>query len=148
MTIYCFNSRTTYLFCYCIYFLCRCNIVNSLTAKSVSAGMKNSRSEAFLLAKHLTHTAHKHHHHDGPICPFSGMVLLDEHTPPHPLSFHHHLHSFRFFSSISLSSSVSSSTTPSLSLIILFVLSSQSYSAFKFLSVLYPSPSCFHQSFS
>ena len=57
-------------------------IVNGLTAKSVPAGMKNSRSEAFLLAKHLTHTAHKHHHQDGPVCPFSGMVLLDEHTPP------------------------------------------------------------------
>jgi hypothetical protein len=40
-------------------------LVNSLTAKSVLAGTKNSRLEGFLLAKHLKHTAHKHHHHDG-----------------------------------------------------------------------------------
>jgi len=44
--------------------------------------MKNSHSEGFLLAIHLKHTAHKHHHHDGAVCPSSGMVLLDEHTPP------------------------------------------------------------------
>ena len=57
-------------------------LLNSLTAKSVPAGAKYSRSEGFLLAKHLKHTAHKHHHHDGAFCPSSGMVLLDEHTPP------------------------------------------------------------------
>ena len=56
--------------------------VKLLTAKSVLAGMKNFCSEGFLLAKHLKHTAHKHHHHDGAVCPSSGMVLLDEHTPP------------------------------------------------------------------
>jgi hypothetical protein len=52
-------------------------MLNSLTAKSALAGTKNSRSEGFLLAKHLKHTAHKHHHHDGAVCPSSGMVLLD-----------------------------------------------------------------------
>jgi hypothetical protein len=56
--------------------------VNSLAAKSVPAGTKNSRSEGCLLAKHLQHTAHKHHHHDGAIFPSSAMVLLDERTPP------------------------------------------------------------------
>ena len=56
--------------------------VKLLTAKSVQVGMKNSRSESFLLAKHLKHTAHKHHHHDGSVCPSSGMVLMEEHTPP------------------------------------------------------------------
>ena len=56
--------------------------INSLTAKSVLAGMKNFRSEGFLLAKHLKHTAHKHHHHDGAVCPSSGMVLMEEHTQP------------------------------------------------------------------
>ena len=56
--------------------------LNSLTAKSVPMGMKNSRSEGFLLAQHLKHTAHKHQHHDEAVCPSSGMVLLDEHTPP------------------------------------------------------------------
>ena len=56
--------------------------LNSLTTKSVPAGTKNSRSEGVLLAKHLKHTAHKNNHHDGAVCPYSGMVLLDEHTPP------------------------------------------------------------------
>ena len=42
---------------------------------------KNSRLEKFLLAKNLKHTAQKHHHHDGAVCPSSSMVLLDEHTP-------------------------------------------------------------------
>ena len=56
--------------------------VKLLTAKSVPAGTKNSRSEGFLLAKHLKRTAHKHHHHDGAVYPSSGMVLLDEHTLP------------------------------------------------------------------
>ena len=56
--------------------------LNSLTTKSVPAGSKNSRSEGVLLAKHLKHTAHKNNHHDGAVCPYSGMVLLDEHTPP------------------------------------------------------------------
>ena len=37
--------------------------LNSLTAKCVPAGTKNSRSEDFLLAKH---TSHKHPHHDVP----------------------------------------------------------------------------------
>ncbi len=44
--------------------------------------MKNSHLEGFLLAKHLKHTAHKHHHHDGTVFPSSAMVLLDERTPP------------------------------------------------------------------
>jgi hypothetical protein len=44
-------------------------LLNSLAAKSVLAGTKNSRSEGFLLAKHLKHTAHKHHHHDGAVSP-------------------------------------------------------------------------------
>ena len=57
-------------------------IFNSLTAKSVLAGTKISHSEGFLLVKHLKHTAHKHHHHDGVVCLSSGMVLLDKHTPP------------------------------------------------------------------
>jgi hypothetical protein len=38
-------------------------VINSLTAKCVPAGTKNSRSEDFLLAKH---TSHKHPHHDVP----------------------------------------------------------------------------------
>jgi hypothetical protein len=38
-------------------------LVNSLTAKCVPTGTKNSRSEDFLLAKH---TSHKHPHHDVP----------------------------------------------------------------------------------
>jgi hypothetical protein len=59
----------------------RSTLLNSLTAKSVPAGTKNSRSEGFL-PKHLKHTAHKHHHNDGAVCPSSGKVLLDEHTPP------------------------------------------------------------------
>ena len=33
--------------------------INSWAAKSVPAGTKNSRSEGFLLGKHLKHTAHK-----------------------------------------------------------------------------------------
>jgi hypothetical protein len=37
--------------------------LNSLTPKCVPAGMKNSRLEDFLLAKH---TSHKHPHHDEP----------------------------------------------------------------------------------
>jgi hypothetical protein len=61
--------------------------LNSLIAKSVLAGMKNSHSEGFLLAKQLKHTAHKHHHHDGAVCPSSGMVLMEEHTPPPGASF-------------------------------------------------------------
>ena len=53
--------------------------VNSLTPKSVPAGMKNSRLEGFLLAKHK--------HTNIPtmmeqFAPFSGMVLLVEHTLP------------------------------------------------------------------
>jgi hypothetical protein len=44
-------------------------LLTSLAAKSVLAGTKNSRSEGFLLAKHLKHTAHKHHHHDGAVSP-------------------------------------------------------------------------------
>jgi hypothetical protein len=42
--------------------------------------MKNSRSEGFLLAKHLKHTAHKHHHHDGAVFPSSGRAYP---TPGH-----------------------------------------------------------------
>ncbi len=57
-------------------------LLNSLDAKSVLAGTKNSRSEDFLLAKQLKHTVHKHHHHDGAISPSSAMVLIDEHTRP------------------------------------------------------------------
>jgi hypothetical protein len=65
--------------CFCV--LCNFSL-NSLTAKSVLAGSKNSRSEGVLLAKHLKHTAHKHHHHDGAVCSSIGMVLMGEHTPP------------------------------------------------------------------
>ena len=39
------------------------NLFNSLTAKCVPAGTKNSSSEDFLLAKH---TSHKHPYHDEP----------------------------------------------------------------------------------
>jgi hypothetical protein len=42
------------------------SMLNSLTSKSVLAGMKNTRSEGFLLAKH---TAHKCPHHDEPFSP-------------------------------------------------------------------------------
>ena len=55
------------------------DVFNSLTAKSVLKGTKNSRSEGFLLAKHK-HTNIPHH--DGAISLSSGMVLMDEHTPP------------------------------------------------------------------
>jgi hypothetical protein len=41
--------------------------------------MEISLSEDFLLAKH---TSHKHPHHDGAVFPSSGMVLMEEHTPP------------------------------------------------------------------
>ncbi len=37
---------------------------NSLLAKSIQVGTKNSSLEGFLLAKH---TAHKHPHHDGAV---------------------------------------------------------------------------------
>ena len=47
--------------------------VNSLTPECVPPGTKTSHSEDFLLAKH---TSHK------PIFPSSGMVSMDEHTPP------------------------------------------------------------------
>jgi hypothetical protein len=50
-----------YLFCF-----------NSLTAKSVPTGTKNSRSEGFLLAK-----PHKHPHHDGAIFPSGGVDLMN-----------------------------------------------------------------------
>jgi hypothetical protein len=59
----------------------------SLTAKSVPAGTKNSRSEGFLLAKLLKHTAHKHPHHDGAVSPSSAMFFMEEHTPPPGASF-------------------------------------------------------------
>ena len=50
-------------------------MVGSLAVKYVPAGTKHSRSEGFLLVKHLKHTAHKHHHHhDGAISPSSAMV--------------------------------------------------------------------------
>jgi hypothetical protein len=39
--------------------------------------------EGFLLAKH---TSHKHPHHDGAVCLSSGMVSMDEHTPPSGVS--------------------------------------------------------------
>ena len=57
--------------------------LNSLTPKSVPAGTKNSRSEGFLLAKLLKHTAHKHPHHDGAVSPSSAMVF-DGGTYPTP----------------------------------------------------------------
>ncbi len=45
-------------------------VFNSLTAKSVPAGTKNSCSLGRLFAgSHLKHTAHKHHNHDGAVCP-------------------------------------------------------------------------------
>ena len=53
--------------------------VNSLRAKSIPSGTKNSRSEGYSLAKH---TAHKHPHHDEAVCPSRGMALLAEHAPP------------------------------------------------------------------
>jgi len=53
---------------------------NLLTsAKSILAGTQNSRSEGFLIAKH---TSHYPSHHDGAVCLSSGMVSMDEHTPP------------------------------------------------------------------
>jgi hypothetical protein len=42
--------------------------VNSLTAKCVPAGTKNSLLEDFLLAKH---TSNKHPHHDEPFSPLA-----------------------------------------------------------------------------
>jgi hypothetical protein len=51
-------------------------LFNSLTAKCIPAGTKNSLSEDFLLA------SHKHPHHDEPFPPSSAMVLMEEHTPP------------------------------------------------------------------
>jgi hypothetical protein len=60
--------------CFCV--LCNFSL-NSLTAKSILAETKYSCSEGFLLAKHLKHTAHKHHHHDGAVCSSIGMVLMD-----------------------------------------------------------------------
>ena len=45
-------------------------VFNSLTAKSVPAGTKNACSLGRLFAgSHLKHTAHKHHNHDGAVCP-------------------------------------------------------------------------------
>jgi hypothetical protein len=53
--------------------------LNCLTAKFVLVGTKNSHLEGFWLAKQ---TAHKHPHHDGAVCLSSGMVFMEEHTPP------------------------------------------------------------------
>ena len=57
-------------------------IVNSLSAKSVPVGTKNSLLEGFWLAKASKTQAHKHPHHDGAVCPSSSMVLFAKHTPP------------------------------------------------------------------
>jgi hypothetical protein len=52
--------------------VCPVVLLNSLTPQSVLVGMKNSRSESFLLAKH---TAHKH-------TPSSSIALIDYQTKP------------------------------------------------------------------
>ena len=46
-------------------------VINSLTAKCVAAGTKNSLSEDFLLAKL---SSHKHPHHDEPFSPLASWV--------------------------------------------------------------------------
>ena len=50
----------------------------TINKQSILEGTKNSHLEGFSLAKH---TAHKHPHHDGAVCLFSGMVSMVEHTP-------------------------------------------------------------------
>ena len=56
--------------------------MNSLTAKFVLAGTKNSRAEGFFASKTPeTHSSQTPPHY-GAVCPSSDMVLLDEHTPP------------------------------------------------------------------
>jgi hypothetical protein len=57
------NSKLEKLF---KYFETNINTVFSFTAKCILAGMKKSRLEGFLLAKHK---AHKHPHHDEPFPP-------------------------------------------------------------------------------
>jgi hypothetical protein len=52
---------------------------NSLTAKFILVGRKNSCSEGFGLAEQ---TAHTHPHHDGAVCLSSIMVFMAEHAPP------------------------------------------------------------------
>jgi hypothetical protein len=54
-------------------------MINSLTPKSVPARTKKlSLGRLFGSLEQ----AHKHPHHDGAICPSSGMVLLVERIPP------------------------------------------------------------------
>jgi hypothetical protein len=62
---------TSLQFCHPILGFCIKINFNSLTAQCIPAGTK--------LAKH---TLHKHPHHDGAVSPSSGMVLMEEHTPP------------------------------------------------------------------
>jgi hypothetical protein len=64
-----------------LYHLCRIkSLFDSLTPKSL-AGTKTSLKlkEGFGASETQSN---KHPHHDGPVCPSSGMVLLAEHTPP------------------------------------------------------------------
>ncbi len=56
-------------------------MVNSLTAKCVPVGTKNSLSEDFLLSKH---TSHKHPHHDEPFSPLASWFPWMH--IPHPRS--------------------------------------------------------------
>jgi hypothetical protein len=46
-------------------------VINSLTAKCVPAGTKNSLSDDFLLAKL---SSHKHPHHDEPFSPLASWI--------------------------------------------------------------------------
>ena len=57
--------------------------VNSLTAKSVPAGTKNSCPVGFYSRNstestlHHKHNNHKHHHHGGAVCPSYGVGSMD-----------------------------------------------------------------------
>jgi hypothetical protein len=59
------------------------NDINSLTAKSVPAGTKNSRPVGFYSRNstestlHHKHTIHKHHHHGGAVRPSFGVGSMD-----------------------------------------------------------------------
>ena len=56
---------------------------NSLTAKSVPAGTKNSRPVGFYSRNSTEstvnhkHNNHKHHHHGGAVCPSYGVGSMD-----------------------------------------------------------------------
>ena len=58
-------------------------LVNSLTAKFVPVGTKNSRPVGFYgrnstkSTLHHKHNNHKHHHHGGAVCPSYGMGSMD-----------------------------------------------------------------------